>query len=103
MTQPLASPVRPARPAPVLEPQLQYRGFRNTPALREYLLAARLGDEERVYVVGIPHSAFAARRVSLQDGPDICFQRLRRELTTGLPDLGPLAITDAELAEYRDA
>jgi hypothetical protein len=83
---------------------LEYRGFRNTASFREYLVHARIGIEERDYVVGIEQAAFATHRVALQDGPDVCFQRLCRELSGGvLAELGRLAISDAELAAYRAA
>ena len=86
------------------EIRLEYRGFRNTEISREYLLLARLVDEEREYVVAIAQAAFAARRVSFQDGPDICFQRLRRELLgQALVPLPQLTITEVELAAYRTA
>ena len=86
------------------ELRLEYRGFRNTEVNREYLILARLADEEREYVVAIEQAAFAARRVSFQEGPDICFQRLRRELLgQALVPLAPLTITEVELAAYRTA
>ncbi len=86
------------------EVRLEYRGFRNTEIGREFLVRARLGNAERDYVVAIAHAAFADRRVSLQDGPDVCFQRLRRELSGGeLAELDRLDITDEELASYRAA
>lgn len=97
--QPRARPAASAR-----ELRLEYLGFRDTGVTREYLLRARIGDEQRDYVVGIEQSAFAARRVSLQDGPDVCFQHMSRQLSEGvLTELGPLAISDAELASYRAA
>ncbi len=86
------------------EVRLEYRGFRDNEPNREYVVRARLGLEERDYVVVIPHAAFADRRVSMADGPDVCFQHLRRELSGGvLADLGPLEISDEELASYRDS
>jgi hypothetical protein len=86
------------------EIRLEYRGFRNSEVCREYLLLARLLDDSREYVVAIEHAAFAARHVSFQDGPDICFQRLRRELLgKPLVPLPPLTITAVELAAYRTA
>jgi hypothetical protein len=86
------------------ELRLEYRGFRNTEVNREYMILARLADEEREYVVAIEQAAFAARRVSFQEGPDICFQRLRRELLgQALVPLPQLTITEGELAAYRTA
>ncbi len=105
MSEPAFTPTGPlASATAVPEVRLEYRGFRTTESRREYTVRARLGREERDYVVAIPHAAFADRRVSLQDGPDICFQHLRRELSAGtLADLGWLEITDQELADYRAA
>jgi hypothetical protein len=91
-------------PARAAEIRLEYRGFRNTESSREYVLLARLLEDEREYVVAIEHAAFASRRVSFQDGPDICFQRLSRELLgSALVPLAPLTITEDELAAYRTA
>ena len=94
------------RPVPSVasEVRLEYRGFRNTEVGREYVLLGRLLDGEREYVVAIEHAAFAARRASFQDGPDICFQKLRRELHgQALLPLPPLTISEAELIAYRMA
>jgi hypothetical protein len=96
-------PVKPLQGPVPKDLRLEYCGFRNTADQREYLLRGRLGAEERDYVVLIEHSAFADRRVALQDGPDICFQRLSRELTGGLVPLAPMTISDTELAAYRAA
>ncbi len=94
--------IAPQAAPPAHEVRLEYRGFRNTELRREFLVRARLGTAERDYVVAIPHAAFADRRVSMQDGPDVCFQRLRRELSAGaLEDLDRLDISDDELASYR--
>src|SRR5262249_60476969 len=82
----------------------EYRGFRTTEIGREYVIHARLLDDQREYVVAIEHAAFAARHVSFQDGPDICFQRLRRELLgQALVPLPRLTITEVELAAYRSS
>jgi len=100
MSEPARTPSPPAPPPH--EVRLEYRGFRNTELRREFLVRARLGSAERDYVVAIPQAAFADRRVSLQDGPDVCFQRLRRELSSGaLEELDRLDISDDELASYR--
>ncbi|HVO09536.1 MAG TPA: hypothetical protein VMX54_02175 [Vicinamibacteria bacterium] len=102
MSEPARTPP-PAVAAPH-EIRLEYRGFRNTELRREFLVHARIGGAERDYVVAIAHAAFADRRVSLQDGPDVCFQRLRRELSGGaLAELDRLDISDDELVSYRAA
>jgi len=100
----MSEPARNSPPAapPAHEVRLEYRGFRNTELRREFLVRARLGTTERDYVVAIAHAAFADHRVSLQDGPDVCFQHLRRELSGGaLEELDRLDISDDELASYR--
>ena len=56
-----------------------------------------------MFVLVIPNDAFASRAVRFQDGPDLCFRRLQRELTADpdlLPD-GSMALTAAEISEYR--
>lgn len=83
---------------------LQYLGFSDTSARREYALVARLGETMREYTVWIEQAAFARGKAMRQDGPDICFQRLRRELELlGLAGNESIGLTDAELASYRDA
>ena len=64
---------------------LEYRGFRNADDRREYKLFARVADETREFTVWIAHAAFAAGHVHLQDGPDICYQKVWRLLLTGEP------------------
>lgn len=83
---------------------IQYMGFRDADGHREYALKAQRGDEERRYILSIALAAFAERRALLQNGPDICYQKLARMLESTDP-LGTdtIAITDGELAIYRDA
>lgn len=96
-----------AHPAPTLAARpvtLEYLGFHNTVDRREYVLRARSGADAREYIVWIAYTAFAARLALLQDGPDICFQKLRRELAeadlTGVVYVG---VTESDLASYRAA
>ena len=80
---------------------VEYVGFRTSPKRREYLLRSHFGTEVHEYTVGIALTAFAAGRVRLQDGPEICYLRLLRELESATPSSGDdLTITDAELADY---
>ena len=80
---------------------VEYVGFRTSPKRREYLLRSHFGTEVHEYTVGIALTAFAAGRVRLQDGPEICYLRLLRELESPSPSSGAdLTITDAELADY---
>ncbi len=100
---PLTAPAKARAPASI-HVLLEYLGFRNTPGRREYFLRAQSGAEVREYTVWIPHTAFALRQALLQDGPDICYQKLRRELSAsesgGATCIG---VTESELLDYRDA
>jgi hypothetical protein len=83
---------------------VEYRGFRNTPDRREYVLLARAGPASREYTLWIATAAFAKRQALLQDGPDICYQKLRRVLSDShLGDVACIAVTEDDLAEYRAA
>ena len=85
-------------------PAVQYVGFRTTDNGREYTLCASGGLEPRMFVLLIPGDAFVKHAVRFQDGPDLCFRRLQRELTAD-PDLLPGAgfvLTTEELLDYRE-
>jgi hypothetical protein len=94
------------RPGPALATQLQvqYIGFADTLSRREYVLLARVGEETREYTVWIELAAFTKRKALRQDGPDICYQKLKRELA-GSPPLAAsrIGVTEGDLASYRDA
>ena len=85
---------------------LQYVGFENKGAVREYAFTVRgVGGKFSEYFVTIANAAFVARRVRYQDGPAICSLRLHREFgsRTDHPPSTCFPVTDAELAEYADA
>lgn len=85
---------------------LQYVGFETKGAFREYSFSRRgPGGESSSYFVTISNDAFAAHRASYQDAPAICSIRLRRELATEVdhPPSTTFSVTDAELADYKDA
>ena len=83
---------------------LEYLGFRNARDRREYVLCAKLGTESCEYTVWIPNTAFAAGHALFQDGPDICYQKLRRELVDQeLTGDHTVEVTKSELLEYRTA
>lgn len=85
---------------------LQYLGFETKGAVREYAFSLRgTGGESSEYFVTIANAAFVAHRVRYQDAPDICSLRLHREFagrTDHLPS-SRFCVTDAELADYKDA
>jgi hypothetical protein len=85
---------------------VEYVGFRARETTREYTLrvkqAAGAIDD---FTLAIANEAFITHRVRYQDGPDICFLKLQRELAAldGALPASYLNITDAELEEYRAA
>jgi len=85
---------------------LQYVGFENRGAVREYTFTLRgTCGASSEYFVTIANDAFVAHRVRYQDAPDICSLRLHREFAIRQDDPPSMriSITDAELAEYKDA
>lgn len=94
-----------ARVAPLPGPLVvQYVRFQDVAASREYVLVVQSGDTIREYTVSIPRASFAKRRALLQDGPDICYQKLVRELAgSDLVGTARLTVTDDDLERYRDS
>ena len=85
---------------------LQYVGFENRGAVREYAFTLRgSAGTSTEYFVTIANAAFVAHRVRYQDGPDICSLRLHREFAAWVdhPPSTRFSVTDAELAEYTNA
>ena len=83
---------------------VQYVGFTSGAVVREYNFVVRGESREpREYTVSIANEAFVSHRVSYQDGPIICSQRLHRELATNAtePYAMQFCITDSELADYK--
>ena len=86
--------------------QIEYLGFTVNEGTREYKLRARQPQGKfQAFTLSISNEAFLAHRVRYQDGPDICFLKLQRELIASGDTLPALhhEVTDAELEEYRVA
>jgi hypothetical protein len=82
---------------------VQYLGFNDVQGRREYVLSAQQGAEARRYTVWIELTAFAGHRALLQDGPDICYQKLLRELAgSELRGCERIGVTEGDLAAYRE-
>jgi hypothetical protein len=83
---------------------IQYLGFGNVNGRREYVLDVQRGDEIRRYTVWIELAAFSRGQALLQDGPDICYQKLLRELA-GPEQQGSddIEVTERDLAVYRQS
>ena len=85
---------------------LRYVGFETRGAVREYAFTLRgYGGEFSEYFVTIANAAFVVHRVRYQDAPDICSIRLHREFATRTdhPPSKRFSVTDAELADYKNA
>ncbi|PYQ12854.1 MAG: hypothetical protein DMF80_18180 [Acidobacteria bacterium] len=89
----------------MIKATVEYVGFRSGSSRREYVLRSHLGAETHEYTVGIAHTAFTGGRVRFQDGPEICYLKLLRELAAAgdAPATDDFTLTDAELAEYLSA
>ena len=85
---------------------LEYVRFETKDGVREYTFILRgAGGESSKYFATIANDAFVAHRVRYQDAPDICSLRLHREFATQTdhPSSTSFSVTDAELADYKDA
>ncbi|HXW97175.1 MAG TPA: hypothetical protein VEI47_06280 [Gemmatimonadales bacterium] len=84
--------------------RVQYLDCRSEDDYREFRFALFLPEGPADVRLRIPVAAFAASRVLLQDGPDVCYQRLLRMLAAGwAPDRSVITVEDAELESYREA
>ena len=85
---------------------VEYVGFTTGPSVRLYTLRVRrTTGETEDFTVGIPNEAFLRGRVRYQDGAEVCFQRLQRELQLfgeQMPERH-LVITDSDLTSYKEA
>jgi hypothetical protein len=86
--------------------RLEYVGFTVNDSTREYTLRVRQeASEPQAFTLAIPTQAFLDHRVRYQDGPEVCFLKLQRELAACAAGLPPayLGVTDADLEDYRVA
>ncbi|HTZ75771.1 MAG TPA: hypothetical protein VMB47_17780 [Candidatus Aquilonibacter sp.] len=83
---------------------MEYMGFTSTTQGREYAFHVRFSPEDsRDYTVTIANGAFISRRVSYQDGPNVCSSRLKRELTANphAPTGTSLLIDEKEIDDQK--
>jgi hypothetical protein len=92
-------------PAAVKGTLIHYVGFGNVEGRRGYEIDVQRGLEKRRYTVWIELAAFARGQALLQDGPDICYQKLLRELASaeGQVPGGGIDVTERDLAAYRES
>ena len=85
---------------------VQYVGFQTKAATREYTFTVHEQSSENIsYTLTILSEAFLSHRVRYQDAPEICSQRLHRELDAHAnhPPATNFSITEADLDSYRDS
>lgn len=85
---------------------VEYIGFQNKPTGREYAFTVHEQAREDIrYMLTILNEAFISRRARYQDAPEICSQRLHRELDAHAnhPPATNFCITEADLDDYRDS
>ena len=81
-------------------------GFQAKPTAREYAFTVHEQAREDIsYTLTILNEAFISRRARYQDAPEICSQRLHRELDVhaNRPPATNFCITEADLDDYRDS
>lgn len=85
----------------------EYVGFTVDENARIYTVRVRAADGPVHDIeISIPHRAFLSNRVRYQDAAEICFLKLRREMSeaeAGFIPSSRLFVTDAELDEYTEA
>jgi hypothetical protein len=89
----------------VIKTSVEYVGFRNDADRRIYLLRSHTGTEVRQYTVGIELEAFARLQVRLQDGPEISYLKLQKELeaSEAVLEQEHFTVSDVELVGYHTA
>ena len=84
--------------------RVQYLDCRSEDDYREFRYVLFLPEGPAEVRLRIPVAAFAAHRLLLQDGPDVCYQRLVQMLSAGwVPSGSVITVEDAQLAAYREA
>ena len=94
------------KPAAARPLTIRYLGFECTSEGRRYSLRVDKGTAEpRLFTLRIPNEAFETRRARFQDAPEVCLQRLQRELDANadLPGGVSLLVTTVDLDSYRDS
>jgi hypothetical protein len=101
---------QPLVPQPVVPPspgrlvRVEYLDFGNVGEHREFRLRVCGPDGAAEFRLRIAIAAFDAGRVRLQDGPDVCYQKLLRAVAAGeTASSDVITVDEVELASYREA
>jgi hypothetical protein len=98
----LPASVSPPAPSPAKALRVEYVDFQDVAEYREFRFRVRRTEEATDWRVRVAVAAFAGR-VRLQDGPDVCYQKLLRTLATAdaaVPET--ITVDETELAGYAD-
>jgi len=83
--------------------RVEYLDFQDLEDHREYRFAVYGPYGSSEPRMRIANAAFDARRVLRQDGPDLCYQKLLREIAAGVTEHADVStIDDGDLLKYRD-
>jgi hypothetical protein len=94
----------PPRPPSAARPaRVEFLDFADVAEHREFRFRVSGPDGSTEVRVRIAIAAFAAGRVGMQDGPDVCYGKLLRTVAAGETSADVIMIDDAELASYREA
>ena len=92
----------PAVASPGRFARVEYLDFRNGPDHREYRLAVFTPEGATEFRFRIATGAFGVGRLRLQDGPDLCYQKLLRAVAAGVRVSNVVTIEDVDLISYRE-
>ena len=82
---------------------IQYVGFNVAASSRTYNFDVLDPKEAREFTVQVQSEAFRPARLRVQDGPSICFERLKQELEGETPESraeAHLCIGETDIREY---
>jgi hypothetical protein len=85
-------------------PQLSYLGVNSVPGYSEY--GFRITNEDktaRLLILTIANSIFLTKQLLVQEGPDLCYQKVLADLRTEIPSLveDSVVVTESDLLDYR--
>lgn len=87
-----------------MKPTVEYVGFQTVGDCRHYQLRVRSADSSHDYTVSIPNALFAPGLAKFQDGPELAFQKLQREMAIDPePAAESFTVTPAEFEAFREA
>jgi hypothetical protein len=101
--QPLVPPPVPPAPLPGRGTRVEYLDFRDVEKHREFRFRVYGADGSNEFRMRVANAAFDDHRVRMQDGPDLCYQKLLRAIAAGVTlDPGVTTIDDRDFFSYRD-